>query len=404
MPLSDISVIDLSQAVAGPICATFMADMGADVVKIERPSGDVYRVNRRTLDGKPFNPPFELYNRNKRALGLDLKSDEGKDVFYDLVEKADVVLQNWPPGVAEKLGADYETLRELNEDIIYVHVSGYGETGPDAHKPAMDTIIQHLSGFSSILGYEGDDRPPIRSQSSLADFYAGYNAALSTMGAIRYRDKGNGGQKIDISLLESMMHNMDGAFEYYTNLGEVPEKGGRNAFFNPDMLYGAAKAADGWVCVALLLYSDRVWEGLCKILDRPDLHEKEKYQDDAGRVEDAEYLTGLFEGWLADKEVEDAVEILTDHGIPAARHNTIAEAAEMDQVQAREVFTDVEHPRYGDLTLTDTPLRMSETDPKIERPAPLLGQHNSEVLAEYGYDEEEIAELVERGVLVSEDP
>lgn len=404
MPLSDISVIDLSQAVAGPICATFLADLGADVVKIERPTGDVYRINRREMDGKPFNPPFELYNRNKRALGLDLKSDEGLEIFYDLVETADVVLQNWPPGVAEKLGADYDTLQEYNEDLIYVHVSGYGETGPDAHKPAMDTIIQHLSGFSSLLGYEDDDRPPIRSQSSLADFYAGYNAALSTMGAIRYRDKGNGGQKIDISLLESMMHNMDGAFEYYTNLDEVPGKGGRNAFFNPDMLYGAAQAADGWICVALLLYSDRVWKGLCEILDRPDLYEKEKYQTDDGRIDDAEYLTGLFEGWLADKPGDEAIDVLTDHGIPASQHYSIDEAAEMEQVAARDVFKDVEHPRYGSITLTDTPLRMSETNPGIDRPAPLLGQHNREILAEYGYDDDEIEELVDAGVLVSEDP
>lgn len=403
MPLSDISVVDLSQAVAGPICATFMADLGADVVKIERPSGDVYRINRREFNGKPFNPPFELYNRNKRALGLDLKADDGKEIFYDLVEKADVVLQNWPPGVAEKLGADYETLTEYNDELIYVHVTGYGETGPDARKPAMDTIIQHMSGFSSILGYE-DDRPPIRSQSSLADFYAGYNAAIATMGAIRYRDKGNGGQKIDISLLESMMHNMDGAFEYYTNLGEEPQKGRGNAFFNPDMLYGAAKADDGWICVALLLYSDRVWEGLCRILDRPDLYEKPEYQDDGARVEDAEYLTGLFEEWLATQPADEAVNVLLDHGIPATRHNSVKEAAELEQVAARDVFVDVEHPRYGGLTLTDTPLRMSKSDPSIDRPAPLLGQHNREVLEEHGYSDEEIESLIERGVLVSEEP
>ncbi|MFO7927605.1 MAG: CaiB/BaiF CoA transferase family protein [Halobacteriota archaeon] len=403
MPLSDISVVDLSQAVAGPICATFMADLGADVVKIERPSGDVYRINRREFNGKPFNPPFELYNRNKRALGLDLKSDDGRELLYDLVSKADVVLQNWPPGVAEKLGADYETLTEYKEELIYVHVTGYGETGPDARKPAMDAIIQHLSGFSSLLGYD-DDRPPIRSQSSLADFYAGYNATIATMGAIRYRDKGNGGQKIDISLLESMMHNMDGAFEYYTNLGEEPVKGGRNGFFNPDMLYGAAKADDEWICVALLLYSDRVWEGLCRILNRPDLYGKPEYQDDGARVEDAEYLTGLFEEWLATQPADEAIEVLLDHGIPAARHNSVKEAAELEQVAARDVFVDVEHPRYGDLTLTDTPIRMSKSDPSIERPAPLLGQHNREILEEHGYSDEEIESLIERGVLVSEEP
>lgn len=402
MPLSDVSVIDLSQAVAGPICATFLADYGADVVKVERPTGDVYRINRRELNGEPINPPFEQYNRNKRALCLDLKSEEGTELFYDLVSDADVVVQNWPPGVASKLGVDYDTLTEHNEELIYVHVTGYGETGPDARKPAMDTIIQHVSGFSSILGYD-DTEPPIRAQSSLADFYAGYNAAMSTFAALRYRDNGGGGQKVDVSLLESMMHNMDGAFEYYNNLGEEVSRGGRNAFFDPDVLYGAAEAADGWICVALLLYSERVWKGYCEVLDRPDLYERERYQTDEGRVADANHLVGLFEDWLVDVPVDEAIETLNNYGIPAAKHNSIAEAAEMDQVAAREVFTEVDHPRYGSLTLTAPPVRMSETDTDIERPAPLLGQHNREVLVEHGYSDEEIARLEREGILVGED-
>jgi crotonobetainyl-CoA:carnitine CoA-transferase CaiB-like acyl-CoA transferase len=402
MSLSDVSIIDLSQAVAGPVCATFLADFGADVVKVERPSGDVYRTDRRSLDGEPINPPFELYNRNKRALGLDLKSDEGVELFYDLVSRADILVQNWPPGVAEKLGVDYETLTDHNEELIYVHVTGYGETGPDARKPAMDTIIQHLSGFSSILGYE-DDRPPIRSQSSLADFYAGYNAALSAMAALRHRDNGGGGQKVDVSLLESMMHNMDGAFEYYNNLGEEVPKGGSNAFFNPDMPYGAVEAADGWVCVALLLYSERVWEGFCTVVDRPELRERERYRSDDGRIADAAYFAELLQEWIEDVPADEAVATLEDHGIPAARHNSIAEAAEMDQVAARDVFTDVDHPRHGTLTLTSPPVKMSETDVGIRRSAPLLGQHNREILAEHGYSAERIAELRERGVLVTDE-
>lgn len=402
MPLSDVSVIDLSQAVAGPICATFLADFGADVVKVERPSGDVYRINRRELNGEPINPPFELYNRNKRALGLDLKSEEGSELFYGLVAEADVIVQNWPPGVAAKLGVDYETLTEHNEELIYVHVTGYGETGPDARKPAMDAIVQHVSGFSSILGYD-DDNPPIRAQSSLADFYAGYHAALSTFAALRHRDNGGGGQKIDVSLLESLMHNMDGAFEYYNNLGEEVPKGGRNAFFNPDVLYGAAEAADGWVCVALLLYSERIWKGYCEILDRPDLYEKDRYQTDDGRIADAAHLVGLFEEWLSTVPVTEAIATLNDHGIPAAKHNSIAEAAEMDQVVARDVFTEVDHPRHGTLTLTSPPVRMSASDVDIDRPAPLLGQHNREILKENGYSAERIAELEEQGILVAEE-
>lgn len=400
MPLSDVTVVDMGQAVAGPICATFLADLGADVIKVERPSGDVYRIDRRELNREAFNPAFELYNRNKRALSVDIKTETGREVLYDLISDADVFVQNWPPGVAESLGVDYETLTERNDDLIYVHVTGYGETGPDATKPAMDTIIQHVSGFSSMLGYE--DHPPIRSQSSLSDFFAGYSAAISALGAIRARDKGGGGQKVDVSLLESMMHNMDGAFEYYNNLGEEPGHGGRNGFFQPEMLYGAARAKDGWVCVALLLYSDRVWEGYCTLLDRPDLYEKEKYQTDRGRMDDAAELTAKFEEWLTQYTVEEAIDVLNDAGIPAARHNTVGDAAEMEQVEARDVFVDVPHPQFDSVTLTDTPLAMSEEQPSIRKHAPMLGEHNQEILHELGYDEDEVSQLHTDGVLAQD--
>ncbi|MHB9287954.1 CaiB/BaiF CoA transferase family protein [Halobacteriales archaeon Cl-PHB] len=400
LPLSDVRVLDLGQAIAGPICGTFLADLGADVVKVERPSGEVYRINRRERDGTPYNPPFELFNRNKRSLCLDLKSEEGLEVLYDLVEKADIFLQNWPPGVAERLGLDYETLQEYNEDIIYTHVSGYGETGPAADKPAMDAIIQHVSGFSSLMGYEGDD--PIRSQSSLADFYAGYNAALSTLAALRSRDLGGSGQKVDISMLHSMMHNVDGAFEYFNQLGEHPPKGGKSGFFAPDMLYGASEAEDGYVAIALMLYSDRVWEAYCDVLDRPDLLEKEKYQTDDGRMEDAKELSDRFEDWVADHTVEEVLDVLGDAGIPAAKVNSIPEAAELDQVEHDGIFTEVDHPKMGSLTLTETPLSLSDSEPSIRTHTPLLGEHNEDVLADAGYSSEEIADLAADDVLGEE--
>ena len=401
MSISDLRIIDMGQAVAGPIVTTLLGDLGADVIKIERPEGDVYRINRREKDGEGFNPPFELYNRNKRSICLDVKSEEGQEIVYDLVAEADVFLQNWPPGVAERLSLDYETLKGINEDIIYTHVTGYGETGPLANNPAMDAIAQHVSGFSSIMGYD-DDRPPIRSQSSLSDFFAGYNAAISTMGALLEREAGSGGQKIDVSLMESMMHNMDGAFEYYNILGEVPQKGGRSAFFNPDMLYGGARTADGWICVALLLYSDRVWKGYCKLLDRPDLYEKPEYQTDDGRMADAAELTALFEEWLEDIPADDAIEMLNRVGIPAAHHNEVPDVMELDHVNERDMFTDVDHPRLGTITLTNTPLDLSETEPEISRHTPILGEHNEEILRELGRDDDEIKHLKD-GVLAGRD-
>lgn len=403
MPLSDVRVIDCGQAIAGPLCATYLSDLGADVVKIERPGGEVYRTDRREKDGEPFNPGFEQFNRNKRSLCLDMKTPEGMATLYDLVEVSDVFVQNWPPGVAERLRVDYETLQGVNDDLIYVHVTGYGETGPMATKPAMDTIVQHVSGLSSLMGYD-DGKPPIRAQSSLADFYAGCHAAISALAALRHRDlRDAGGQKIDVSLLESLMHNMDGAFEYYHNCGDVPSHAGRNAFFDSDMLYGAAEAADGWVCVALLLYSDRMWEACCELIGREDLLEEEKYQTDAGRMDDAAKLSAVFEEWLADQPADEAVETLVDVGIPAAKHRTIDETANLEHVEERGVFQTVSHPRLDELTLTDTPLSLSETPPQAPRHAPVLGEHNREVLRELGYEDDDIDHLAVEGVIEARD-
>ncbi|WP_332900293.1 CaiB/BaiF CoA transferase family protein [Haladaptatus sp. CMSO5] len=398
MPLSDVRVIDCGQVIAGPLCATFLGDMGADVVKVEPPTGETYRTERRQLNGEPFSPPFELYNRNKRALALNLKHDDGLAALYDLVEVADIFVQNWPPGVAKRLGVDYETLRELNPDLVYVHITGYGETGPMANNPGLDTLVQHLSGFAQLHGYPDSDRPPIRSQSSLADYFAAYSGALSAMGALRAADRGEGGQLVDVSLLESLAHNMDAAYEYYNNLGEKPRAGGRNAFFDPDMLYGAAAAADGYICVGLLLYSDRIWEGLCTLLDRPDLFADERYATDAGRMADAEKLTGLFEEWLSTVPAEKAVETLNAHNIPAARSQTIAEAAAMEQYAHRETFVTIDHDRFGELSLTASPLSLSRDEISVRRPAPRLGEHSRELLAEL-YDEETVEKLFTDGVI-----
>lgn len=397
VPLSDVSVIDCGQVIAGPLCATFLADLGADVVKIEPPNGEMYRSYRRTLNGEPYNPGFELFNRNKRALSVDLKSDDGGEIVHDLVEKTDVFVQNWPPGVAERLGVDYETLRNINEDLIYVHVTGYGQSGPMADLPGMDAMTQHVSGFTGLLGYD-DDRPPIRSQSSLADYFAAYSATISVLGALI--DRGSmGGQKVEISLLEALVHNVDAAYEFYNNLGEELERGGRNLYYQPDMLYGAAEAADGYVSVALLLYSGRIWRAYCELLDRPDLLEKERYQTVEGRIEHTERLCSKFEDWLRKQSVEDAVETLNNLGIPAAPSQTIAEAAEMDQMEHLGVFEEIDHPRYEKLTLTSTPLSLSESDVSLRSRAPFLGEHNRDVLREQGYDEDEIERLIERGIL-----
>ena len=399
MPLSDVQVIDAGQVIAGPVCGAYLADLGAEVVKLESPTGDILRGGQRRIDGEEVNTAYELVNRNKRSISIDLKSDEGIEAVHRLVEKADVFLQNWPPGVAERLGVDYETLRELNEDLVYVHVTGYGEDGPMADRAAMDTAVQHISGHSSLMGYD-DGNPPIRAQTSLGDYYAGTNAAVAALGALRHRDRGNGGQKVEISMLEALMHNLDSAFELYNNVeGYEFEKGGRNSYKYPDQLYGAAETKDGWICVAFYLNSEGVFRGFCELVGREDFLEDPRYEDATNRLEDAAKFTEILEDWMRERSSEECMEKLSDAGIPVAPHNTVPEAAEMEHVDERDVFQEIDHPRYGTFTVTRPPFRLSETDPEVRRHAPLLGEYTAEALREVGYSEEEIERLQRDSVI-----
>jgi crotonobetainyl-CoA:carnitine CoA-transferase CaiB-like acyl-CoA transferase len=402
MPLSDIVVLDATQALSGPVCAMLLADLGAEVIKVEPLAGEQARAGTHKMDGEPISPGFEQINRNKLSLSLDLKTDEGQEIIQDLASESDVFVQNWRPGVAERLGVDYETLKELNDDIIYVQISGYGETGPRASAPAMDPIIQHVAGMGTLHGLKGS--PPVKAQGAPPDYFAGYNAAVSTLGAIRNRDRGGGGQKVSISMLESMMNASNAAFENYLNLDIEPGKGGRGNPTLPDLLYGAAEAKDDWIAVALVLFSDRMWEACCDIIDRPDLLDDPRYAALDSRIEHLDELNELFREWLSEHTAEEAIDILNENGIPAGPVNTIAEATELEQVEHRGTFVDVEHPRYGSVTITDSPLELSKTDPEVRHHAPLLGQHNRDILGELGYSETEIDELEEREVIKPYDP
>lgn len=398
--LADVQVVDLSQVLAGPVCTAFLADLGADVVKVEPTGGgEPFRNRSRELDGEPFAPLFEQYNRNKRSLCLDVKSDEGREVLRDLVADADVFVQNFGPGVAERLGVDYETLREVNEALVYLQITGYGEEGPMAGRPAFDGLIQHAAGLSSLHGFEGD--PPTLAQSWVTDYFAGYNAALSALAALHHRDRG-GGQKCSVSMFDSLVHNMNGVFEYYNNLGEEPSRAGvTGATRDSELIYGGVEVEDGWIGVAFFPHYPNVWKGFLELVDRPDLADDPRYETPTERRQDEQLreLNAIFEEWLADRTAEEAVEALNEHGIPASKHRTVPEVAEMDHVEETGTFTDVEHPRLGRVTLTDTPLSLSETPAEIRDAAPVLGQHNREVLRDAGYDEAEIDRLVEAGVV-----
>jgi CoA:oxalate CoA-transferase len=406
MPLSDIRVIDMGQVIAGPVCAAFLADLGAEVIKVEPPNGgESYRGTRREMNGEEFSPPFELFNRNKRSLCLDLKSEEGRNVLYDLVADSDIFIQNFRLGTEQRLGIDYESLQEVNKDLIYTQITGYGLEGPLKDWPAFDALIQHMSGFSSLHGFEGD--PPIHAQTYLVDFFAGYNAALSALAAVRHRERNDGGgQRVTVDMLNSLMHNLNGMFEFYNNLDEEPERAGTQGPFNDDtLLYGSAETKDGWIGVSFIPKYRNVYVGFCELADREDLLDDPRFNTHEERTKDenARRLTELFTDWLAEQPTDGVIAALNEHGIPAAPHNTIGEAAELDHVQDGDYFVDVPHPRLGEIELTNTPLSLSETPPEIRSHSPVLGEDNEEVLTELGYSADRIAELYDGGALREED-
>lgn len=397
-PLSGITVVSFAQVVAGPICTTFLADLGADVIKIETPQdGEPFRRESHEINGEGFNMAFEVYNRNKRSLTVDLKSDRGLDIVHDLIREADMVVENFAPGVAESLSIDYDTLSELNSDIIYVSIKGYDTGGPMADRPAFDSIIQHVSGVSSLHPKDGDR--PITIQIFLSDFFAGYNAALSGLGALYHRQNGGGGQKCDITLFHSLVHNMNVAYEKYLNLDVVndPEEDDDD----PDLIYGTERTKDGWIGIACIPIYPHTWGGFCELLDKQELMDHPEYRTPADRREDEtiEELNSMMRNWLLEHTSDEAIEQLNEHGIPAGPHNTISAAAEMDHVSQTGMMETVEHPRLGPLQVTDSPLDLSETNPLIQSLAPQLGEHNIEILTNLGYSDEDIARLEEDGIL-----
>lgn len=396
--LEDVKVIGISQTVSGPACEAFLADFGADVIKVEPTGGgEPFRRSIHELDGEGFNMSFQVYNRNKRSVSIDLKSQEGTRVMYDLVADADIFVQNFAPGVVDRLELDYGTLSEYNEDLIYLSISGYGTEDEWADKPAFDNLIQQASGFSSLHRPAG--QKPTMIKLWISDFFASYNAALSGLAALHHRENGGGGQKCEVSMFQSLAHTMNARYEKYQNLGEIPEP--REPDEKAPLMNSIEETADGWIGIAFVPAYPNIWRGFCELLDREDLLDHPDYADPDDRRQETNLpdLNEMMREWLLNHDSETAVELLNDHGIPAAPHNSVPDAVEEGPAR----FSTIDHPRLGSLEVTETPLDLSETPPEISRPAPELGQHNDEVLSEIDYSAAEITELHEAGVLGSMD-
>lgn len=394
MPFEDVKVLDLSHALAGPFASTMLGDFGAHVIKVEPPGrGDMSRKW-----GPPFYRSESVYfvnlNRNKKSVEIDLKHPEGKELFFRLMERSDVVLENYRVGTLEALGIDYERARARHPGIIYCAVSGFGQTGPYRDRAALDLILQAESGMISITGEEGGRG--VRCGVPVADLAAGMYAAFGIVAALRAREKTGRGQYIDVSMFDAQLGLLHWTIGSYLANGIVPEPMGtaRKALF-PYQTF-RTKTRD----LALAVGSDKLWRAFCPLLGIEDMMDDRRYATSATRVANHVTLIARLKEIFLVKTYEEWEAILVPAGIPMGAINTIDEVVEHPQVRERDMIVDHEHPIAGKIRMVGVPLKLSETPGAVRLPAPILGQHTDDVLREIlGLGDAEIAALHRAGAI-----
>jgi crotonobetainyl-CoA:carnitine CoA-transferase CaiB-like acyl-CoA transferase len=386
-PLAGMKVLELAQIMAGPACGMLLADLGADVIKVERlPGGDDTRsYSRPSVKGE--SAAFMAMNRNKRGIALNLKVPAARDALKRMAAQADVVTENYRKGALEKLGLGYESLREINPALIYCSVSGYGRTGPYADKGGFDLIAQGMSGLMSITGEPGG--APVKVGSPVCDINAGILAALGVVSAYVHRLKSGRGQLVDTSLYEAGIHQTFWHSAFYFATGAAPGPSGSAHLLSAP--YQAFAAADGWFNIGGANQAN--WERVARVLGAPEWIEDARFRSNADRMQNLEALTGLMNVRLKAKTVSAWIAALEAEGVPCGPINTIAAMATDPQTVARDMVVALQHPVAGPTRALGVPIKLSATPGVVHRPAPTLGQHTREVLAEFGFTGAEIDAL-----------
>ena len=390
--LEGLRVIDFTQAMAAPFGTMNLADMGADVIKIEPPvTGEPTReLSSVTQNG--HSATFMTMNRSKRGLTVDLKTPEGVLIVKRLAKTADVFVQNYRPGVAERLGLGYEALSAVNPRLIYCSVSGFGGTGPYAARGGYDLIAQGMSGIISVTG---DEDAPAKSGVPLSDLCAGLFAAYGILCALEYRERTGLGQLVDTSLLEAAMALTVWESTEYWVTGQAPRPlGSAHRLTAP---YQAVRAADGYFNVGA--NNDKLFEGLCRAIGRPELRDDARFATSALRMEHRAALIEAIEKTTAGEPSAHWLRHLEHAGVPSGPINTYAEALADPHTLARQMVVDLMHPGAGPIKALGIPVKLSDTPGAVDRPAPLLGQHTADILTELGYTDAEQQALTDQGVI-----
>jgi len=393
-PLAGLKVIDLSHVMAGPTCALMLADMGADVIKVEKyPGGDdTRRMVPPRIEGE--SAAFMMMNRSKRGIALDLKQPAAKAVLHRLLTDADVLIENYRHDTITKLGFGYAELHKRYPRLVYCSLSGFGRTGPYADRGGYDLIAQGMSGLMSITG-EGPGRPPVKVGAPVTDITAGVLAAMGVLAALRHRDRTGQGQLVDTSLFEAgIMHTYwQSAICFATGTPPGP-MGSAHPLNGP---YQAFPTADGWINVGAA--NQRNWERMREVIGAPELGQDARFADNPGRMANLKALEETLNGIYRRRSSAEWLAALEKAGVPAGPVFNVAEMHADPQTKAREMVVEVAHPKAGKVKTIGLPVKFSETPGGVRGPAPVLGQHTREVLAAHGFGEEEIEGMVAEGAV-----
>jgi CoA:oxalate CoA-transferase len=385
-PLNDIKVIDMTRVLAGPFCTMTLADLGAEVIKIERPgSGDDSRAFGPHQNGE--SAYFMSINRGKKSLTLNLKTDKGKEILLKLVKEADVLVENFKPGVMKKLGLGYDVLAKVNPRLIYCASSGFGHSGPYSERPAYDLIIQGMGGLMSITG--PDSSHPTKVGSSIADIFAGVFSAIGILGALHNRHKTGKGQMVDVAMLDCMVAILENAVARFTATEVDPEPiGNRHPSIAP---FTSLKTSDGFINVAC--GNDLLWKKFTEVIGLEAIGKDERFATNALRCENFDELLAIVSEPVSNNSTDFWLEKLREAKVPAGPINKISQVLSDPQVLARKMLVELMHPVAGKIKVPGTPIKFSDTESEIKKPAPVLGQDNEDILAGIGYSAKDIEQL-----------
>ncbi|MBW6486330.1 MAG: CoA transferase [Syntrophobacterales bacterium] len=390
MPLTGLKVLDLTRVVSGPFCTMLLADLGADVIKIEAPEGDPSRVTG--IMGKGENPYFVNLNRNKRAITVDMKKPEGKEIIRRLAEKADIVVENFRPGVMDRLGLGYNELSALNPSLICAAISGFGKSGPYKDRPAFDFIAQAMSGFMSLNGNE--QMPPLRVGVPISDTIAGLYAAFGILAALREREKSGRGQEIQTAMVDGLISMFTFASSAYFATGELPPRNGNDHMVVSP--YGLFDAADGPVAIAPS--AEKNWRQLCTVLKRDDLPADPRFDTQQKRRQNRSEINEIIQGIIETKKRDEWIDLLNQAGVPCGPVNNLKQVFSDPQVLHQEMAIESAQPG-GPVKMPGFPVKFSRTSARLHKPSPQIGEHTVSVLRELGYREAEIDALLEAGAV-----